>query len=81
MNTPDEKLSPAQAAGYIAGVGLGYAASVLRGHFWLLLAGTAALLGALIFAETQVTLLRCLGLYLAFAVTVFAHAFLRKLRT
>ena len=78
MDKPDEKLSPSQAAGYLAGVGIGFATSVLRGHFWLLLAATVALLVAMIFSDTQLTLLRCLGLYLAFAVVVFGHAFLRK---
>ena len=78
MNEPNEKVSATHAAGYIAGVGIGLATAVLRMHFWVLLAGTAAFLVALIFIEAQMTLLRSLAVYVAFAAGVFGHALLRR---
>ena len=78
MNEPNEKMSATHAAGYIAGVGIGLATAALRAHFWVLLAGTGAFLVAMIFIEAQMTLLRCLCIYVALVAGVFGHALLRR---
>lgn len=78
MNEPKEKMSASHAAGYVAGVGIGLASAAWRAEFWVLLAGTGAFLIAMIFIEAQTTLLRCLGIYVAFAAGVFGHALLRR---
>lgn len=66
------------AAGRLAGGGIGLATPAWRALFWVLLAGTGAFLVAMIFSEAQMTLRRCLGLYVAFAAGVFGPALRRR---
>ena len=70
--------SATEAAGYIAGVGIGMARLALNSHFRILLLATIGLFLSLFVFETGLSLVKILILYCAVVALVFGHAFLRK---